>query len=91
MIKYTTSNQLTLEEFKHPFYQQLKRDNRWFQLAELLPCDELAEIYAKNLDPKACILSVDIRMMIRALIKKHKLMLSDRDTVAIISDNMYMQ
>jgi IS5 family transposase len=91
MIKYTPSNQLTLEEFKHPFHQQLKKDNRWVVLAELVPWDELAEIYARNLNPKAGRLSVDIRMVIGALIIKHKLSLSDRDTVEMISENMYMQ
>ena len=91
MIKYTPSSQLTLEEFKHPFHQQLKTDNRWVVLAELVPWDELAGIYAKNLNPKAGRLSVDIRMVIGALIIKHKLTLSDRDTVDMISENMYMQ
>jgi hypothetical protein len=91
MIQYTPSSQLTLEEFKHPFHQQLRSDNRWVLLAELIPWDELAGIYAKNLDPKAGRLSVDIRMVIGALIIKHKLRLSDRDTVAMISENMYIQ
>jgi hypothetical protein len=91
MIKYTPSSQLTLEEFKHPFHQQLKTDNRWVVLAELVPWDELAGIYAKNLNPNAGRLSVDIRMVIGALIIKHKLTLSDRDTVDMISENMYMQ
>ena len=91
MIKYTPSNQLTLEEFKHPFHQQMKKDNRWVVLAELVPWDELAEIYARNLNPKAGRLSVDIRMVIGSLIIKHKLSLSDRDTVEMISENMYMQ
>jgi transposase, IS5 family len=91
MIQYTPSSQLTLEEFKHPFHQQMKKDNRWVVLAELVPWDELAEIYARNLNPKAGRLSVDIRMVIGALIIKHKLSLSDRDTVEMISENMYMQ
>ena len=91
MIKYTPSNQLSLEEFKHPFHQQLKKNNRWVQLAELVPWDELARIYAKNLNPQAGRLSVDIRMVIGSLIIKHKLSLSDRDTVDMISENLYMQ
>ena len=48
MIKYTASSQLTLEEFKHPFHQQLRRDNRWVLLADLVPWDELAGIYAAH-------------------------------------------
>ncbi|MFC2115513.1 IS5 family transposase [Bacteroidota bacterium] len=91
MIKYTPSSQLTLENFKHPFLQQLDANNRWVQLAELVPWDELAGIYAKNLDPNAGRLSVDLRMVIGALIIKHKLSLTDRDTVLMISENMYMQ
>ena len=91
MIKYTPSSQLTLEEFKHPFHNQLRPDNRWVQLAALVPWDELAAIYAKQLNPKAGRLSVDLRMVLGAMILKHKLKLSDRDTVAMISENMYMQ
>ena len=91
MIKYTPSNQLTLEGFKHPFYKQLKPDNRWVKLAEVIPWDELAGIYSRNLDPGAGRLSVDIRLVIGALVIKHKMKLSDRDTVELIGENVYMQ
>ncbi|HUX55925.1 MAG TPA: transposase [Bacteroidales bacterium] len=91
MINYTPTNQLTLEGFKHPFYKHLKLDNRWVKLAGVIPWNELARIYSRNLDPDAGRLSVDIRMVIGALIIKHKLTLSDRDTVDMISENVYMQ
>ncbi len=91
MINYTPSNQLTLEGFKHPFYKQLKPNNRWVKMAEVIPWDELAGIYSRNLDPGAGRLSVDVRMVIGALIIKHKQKLSDRDTVDMISENVYMQ
>lgn len=91
MIRYTPSSQLSLENFKHPFHQQLDPNNRWVKLAELVPWDDLADIYAKHLNPKAGRLSVDIRMVIGALIIKHKLSLSDRDTVQMISENIYIQ
>jgi len=78
MINYTPSNQLTLEGFKHPFYKQLKPDNRWVKLAEVIPWDELAGIYSRNLDPDAGRLSIDIRLVIGALVIKHKMKLSDR-------------
>ena len=91
MIKYTPSSQLSLENFKHPFHQQLDPGNRWVQLAKLIPWDELARIYAKHLDPGAGRESVDLRMVIGALIIKHKLSLTDRDTVLMISENIYMQ
>jgi len=91
MIKYTPASQLSLESFKHPFHQQLDPNNRWVQLAELVPWDELAGIYAKDLDPGSGRLTVDLRMVIGALIIKHKLSLTDRDTVLMISENIYMQ
>ena len=91
MIKYTPSSQLSLENFKHPFHQQLDPGNRWVKLAELVPWDELAGIYSKHLDPGAGRESVDLRMVIGALIIKHKLSLTDRDTVLMISENIYMQ
>jgi IS5 family transposase len=91
MIRYTPSNQLTLDLFEHPFEHSLKKDNRWVKLACLIPWDSLANIYAKSLNPDSGRLSVDIRMVIGALIIKHKMTLSDRDTVAIISENVYMQ
>jgi IS5 family transposase len=91
MIKYTPSNQLSLENFKHPFHQQLSPSNRWVKLAELVPWDELAGIYSRNLNPGAGRLSVDIRLVIGALIIKHKLKLSDRDTVDMIGENIYIQ
>jgi len=91
MINYTPSNQLTLEGFKHSFYKQLKPDNRWVKLAEVIPWDELAGIYSRNLDPVAGRLSIDIRLVIGALVIKHKMKLSDRDTVDLIGENVYMQ
>ena len=91
MIEYTSSSQLTLQEFKHPFHQQLREDNRWVLLDELVPWDELADIYSRSLDPTAVRLSIDIRMVIGALIIKHNLKLSDRETVAMISENIYIQ
>jgi IS5 family transposase len=91
MIRYTPSNQLTLELFKQPFEHTLDMNNRWVKLAALVPWDALANIYAKSLNPTFGRFSVDIRMVIGALIVKHKMNLSDRDTVAIISENVYMQ
>ncbi|HEC43194.1 MAG TPA: hypothetical protein ENI20_10235 [Bacteroides sp.] len=74
-----------MKGFKHPFYKQLKPNNRWINMAEVIPWDELAGIYTRNLDPGAGRLSVDIRMVTGALIIKHKQELSDRDTMDMIS------
>ena len=91
MIKYTPSNQLTLEGFSHPFERDLSPENRWVKLAELIPWDPLASVYAKSLSTTSGRESIDVRMVIGALIVKHKLGLDDRGTVAMISENIYLQ
>lgn len=91
MIKYTPAAQLTLEGFKHPFVNQLDKNNRWVKLAALLPWDALAAVYASKLDLNRGRQCVDVRMVLGSLIVKHKLKLSDRETVDMISENIYLQ
>ena len=91
MIKYTPSNQLSLSGFSHPFDQELSPDNRWIKLAQLIPWDALAAVYSKALSTTSGRESIDVRMVIGALITKHKLGLDDRGTVATISENIYLQ
>lgn len=91
MIKYTPSNQLTLEGFSHPFERDLSPENRWVRLAALIPWDSLAAVYAKSLSATSGRESIDVRMVIGALIVKHKLGLDDRGTVSMISENIYLQ
>jgi transposase, IS5 family len=91
MIRYTPASQLTIEGFEHPFDIELDKNNRWIKLASMIPWDSLASVYAKNLESDKGRLSVDIRMVIGAIIIKHKLKLSDRETVAMLSENLYLQ
>jgi len=91
MIKYTPQNQLTLDMFETPFESVLDEDNRWVKLANLIPWDNLAEIYCQKLNSKSGRKSVDVRLVIAALIVKHKLNLDDRGTVYMIQENMYIQ
>lgn len=91
MINYTPSNQLTLEGFSQPFENELSLENRWVKLAEVVPWDELAIVYANSLDPLRGRESLDIRLVIAAIIIKHKLQLDDRGTVHMISENLYLQ
>ena len=91
MIRYTPSSQLTLEGFEHPFDKELDLANRWVVLAGLVPWDELAAIYSHDLRSDSGRETVDIRMVIGALIVKHRLKLSDRETVDQIGENIYIQ
>lgn len=91
MINYTPQNQLSLELFRHPFEQSLDTENRWVKLAEVIPWDELAAVYSSKLQRDTGRKSVDVRIVIAALIVKHKLRLDDRGTVAMIQENIYLQ
>ena len=91
MIKYTPSNQLTLNGFSTPFENELSPDNRWVKLAALIPWDELAAVYSEKLSGTSGRQSVDVRMVIGAIIVKHRLGLDDRGTVAMIAENIYLQ
>ena len=91
MIKYTPANQISLSGFKHPFERDLLADNRWVKLAGIIPWDDLAAVYATQLNSRRGRHSIDIRMVIGAIIIKHKLGLDDRETVQMISENIYLQ
>lgn len=89
MINYTSQNQLSL--FQTPFEQQLDPDNRWVILSNHLPWDELVKCYTKKLRSDFGAPGISARMVIGALIIKHRLTLSDRETIEMIRENMYLQ
>ena len=92
MIRYRNSRQLTLAEFDWPFQTDLDKDNRWVVLAECIPWDELAQAYHGALNQSGQGRpSKDARLVIGAVIIKHKLCLSDRETVAQLQENPYLQ
>jgi len=45
MIRYTSTRQMSIEEFKTPFEIKLDKENRWIKLGESLPWDAMASIY----------------------------------------------
>lgn len=91
MIDYTPTSQLKIERFYTPFGAKLASNNRWVALAKLIPWDELAQVYYQHLQADSGRKSLHARIAIGAMIIKHKLNLSDRETIAIISENPYMQ
>jgi hypothetical protein len=91
MINYTPQNQLSLEGFIHPFERDLSGENRWVKLAEVIPWDDLAAVYSKKLEPGSGRKTVDVRLVIAALVVKHKLGLDDRGTIEMIQENIYIQ
>lgn len=90
--KYVSPNQLSLEGFESPFERTLNPQNRWVVLAHLIPWDEISSIYLKH-NPLAVTGRPPLspRVIIGSIIIKHLCNLDDSETVAQISENIYMQ
>ncbi len=91
MIRYRSHKQLSLEEFDWPFQTKLDKNNRWVKLSEIIPWDELAEGYYQGLSDTQGRPAKDARLVIGAVIVKHKQCASDRETVEQIKENPYLQ
>ena len=78
MIRYTIDRQFTLEGFTLPFGGKLNPENRWITWHKVLPWDEFAIRYYRTLDPNQGRPAKNARLVIGALIIKHKLTLSDQ-------------
>ncbi len=91
MIRYRSHKQLSLEEFDWPFQTKLDKNNRWVKLSEMIPWDELAEGYYQGLSDTQGRPAKDARLVIGAVIVKHKQCASDRETVEQIKENPYLQ
>ncbi|MBI5726612.1 MAG: transposase [Ignavibacteriales bacterium] len=64
--------------------------NRWVQLVELIPLDELTKIYAKGMSDFGRP-GINGRIVIGSIIIKTLLSLSDEETLDQIRENLYMQ
>jgi transposase, IS5 family len=89
--KYISPNQLTLDGFETPFEHQLTAENRWVKLSRLLPWDSIVSLYDKQFTSKEGRPPINGRIVIGAVIIKHMLNLSDRETISQIQENMFMQ
>lgn len=89
---YISQNQLTLEGFETPFSKGLDPTNRWVELANKIPWDDLSNLYLKNnVVGSTGRPALNPRIVIGSLIIKHLCNLDDRETVSQITENMYMQ
>lgn len=91
MINYIPENQLSIEEFKTPFQTSLLSDNRWVVLSKLVPWDAFASIYISMMNTDMGRPGISPRMVLGALIIKHKENLDDRGVIETIQENVYMQ
>ena len=91
MIRYRSQKQLPLADFEWPFQVALDSQNRWVKLSQCIPWDELAEGYYRGFSAGQGRPAKDARLVIGAVIIKHKLCLSDEETVQQIQENPYLQ
>jgi len=91
MICEQDPNQLSLSGFESFFERELDKDNRWVKLSRSIPWDKLSEAYAKKLSVDQGRPAKPARLVIGAVIIKHKLCLSDEETVRQIQENPYLQ
>jgi IS5 family transposase len=91
MIRTSSSKQLTIAEFDWPFDTALDKHNRWVKLSACIPWDELTECYYQGFVADRGRPMKDARLVIGAVIIKHKLCLSDVETVQQIQENPYLQ
>lgn len=91
-MKYTSQNtQMTLDLFRSSL-EGLDKTNRWVMLGDNLPWGALEKLYNSRLNNKTKGAgNIAARKVIGAMIIKHKLCLSDEETVQIIRENPYMQ
>jgi IS5 family transposase len=88
---YVSPNQLTLCGFETPFEQALTTSNRWVKLSSLLPWDKMVHHYDAQFKSEEGRPPISGRIVLGAVIIKHMLNLSDRETVQQIQENVFMQ
>jgi len=74
-----------------PFGVELRTDNRWVQLAGMMPWEKIEELYSTNFDGGNGQVSKPSRLAFGALYIQRKLSLTDDETVNQICENPSMQ
>ena len=82
--------ELNFGEFSLPFGGKLDSENRWIQLSNLIPWDEVEGAYAEQFGTTGNAAKT-LRMALGSLIIKERLGITDRETVAQIRENPYLQ
>jgi transposase, IS5 family len=89
-MNYKSPKQTVL--FSMPFEQQLDSKNRWVLLSQIIPWDKIDSIYRSGLKTgQGSGGALSSRLIVGAMIIKHKENLSDERTVEYITENPYAQ
>ena len=90
MIVYKTEDKKQLSFFL-PFGGRLDPNNRWVKLSEIIPWNDIEVKYAELFPANCGMPAKPLRVALGALIIKEKCGFSDRETVAHIMENAYLQ
>ena len=91
-MKYSSQIKSMPLDLFTPDLDQPPKDNRWVKLGDSLPWDKIELVYNSKLNNgKRGVGNKPARMIIGALLIKHKLNLSDEETIQAIRENPYMQ
>lgn len=91
MYKEAVHEQQDLEDFVLPFGGHLNENNRWVVLSRRIPWSKLEEDYADNFSDDNGAPAKSVREALGSLIIKEKLDISDREVLAQICENPYLQ
>ena len=91
MIRETNKNQLELPGLDEEFDIKLDPENRWVKLSKQIPWESLSEAYNQAMSKKKGRPAKPARLVIGAVIIKHKLKLSDEETISMIQEGPYLQ
>lgn len=69
MIRYKSTRQMSIEEFKTPFQVKLDKGKRWVKLGNSLPWNRLARIYYRGMSSDQGAPAIDARIVIGAKTK----------------------
>jgi hypothetical protein len=86
-----TSPQPSFPNFLLPFEGDLKANNPWIVLADLIPWDEFEAVYAEQFDASLGAPAKNLRLALGALVAKERLQCSDRELVQHFEENLYLQ
>mgnify|MGYP002635692576 CR=1 FL=1 len=91
MRNHRFPHQLMFDGFETEFEKWLEADNRWVLLSRIIPWEALSAAYEMSLSAHTGRPAKDGRLVIGAVIIKHKLCLSDEETIEQIRENPYLQ
>lgn len=91
MYRSSSRRQREFPDFYLPFSGHLDPENRWVVLARLVPWELAEQIYHEGLCEDFGAPIVPSRTALGALLVKERLGLTDRETVAAIQENPYLQ